>query len=201
MKRRTKIVATLGPVSRDETTITRLIREGMNVARLNFSHGTHKEFARMIRLIRKTAHRLGQPVCILQDLQGPKLRITEIAQGEVELHPGQPFTLTTESVPGDDKLVGVDFKELPHAVSAGGRILIDDGQVELQVTRIDGEQVETEVVIGGKLTSHKGINLPDSQLDIPNFTEKDESDLAFGLEHESTRWTPWQFPSSEPRRM
>ncbi len=181
--RRAKIVATIGPSSEDETTIQKLIECGMNVARLNFSHGTHEQHASRIERIRRISHRLGQPITILQDLQGPKIRIGNIQDGKILLEEGNKITLTTRCVPGDAALVSVDYPGLPRVVQPGGRILLSDGQMELQVTRVSEEDVETRVVLGGTLTPHKGVNLPGAQLDIPCFTEKDEADLKFGLQN------------------
>lgn len=182
MARCTKIVATIGPASQDASTIESLLKAGVNVARLNFSHGTHEVHAEVIRCLRETAQKLQQPLCILQDLQGPKIRTGELAAGAVEILPGQPLTLTTRSVPGDAQLVTVDFPELPLSVEPGGRILLDDGNLELQVTRVEGEQVFTRVVVGGVLKPHKGINLPGARIPVSALTEKDKEDLAFGLE-------------------
>src|SRR5574341_216438 len=182
MERCTKIVATLGPASQDEQTIRELIRAGMNVARLNFSHGSYTDHAIRIERIRRISKELGQPVTILQDLQGPKIRTGEIAGGSVQLLPGQALTLTTEPMIGDQKMVSVDYPGLPASVKPGSRILLDDGNLELSVTAVNKDRVETLVSLGGALKSHKGVNLPGGLLEIPGFTQKDEDDLAFGLE-------------------
>ena len=131
MRRCTKIVATIGPASQDAQSIESLLKAGVNVARLNFSHGTHEVHAGVIRSLRETALRLRQPLCILQDLQGPKIRTGNLSAGSVEIIPGQPLTLTTQPVPGDAQRVTVDFPELPLSVEPGGRILLDDGNLEL----------------------------------------------------------------------
>ncbi len=183
MEHRTKIVATLGPASQDEQTIRELIRAGMNVARLNFSHGSYTDHAVRIERIRRISKELGQPVTILQDLQGPKIRTGEIAGGSVELLPGQALTLTTEPMIGDQKMVSVDYPGLPASVKPGSRILLDDGNLELSVTAVNKDRVETLVSLGGTLKPHKGVNLPGGLLEIPGFTQKDEDDLSFGLEH------------------
>jgi len=182
MERRTKIVATLGPASQDEHTITELIQAGMNVARLNFSHGSYADHAQRIDRVRRISNQLGTPVTILQDLQGPKIRTGEIAGGSVQIYPGQTLILTTQPVIVDQKQVSVDYPGLPASVKPGSRILLDDGNLELVVTSVTGERMETRVSLGGILKSHKGVNLPGSLLDIPGFTPKDEADLAFGLE-------------------
>ena len=180
--RRTRIVATIGPSCQDETTLEKLILAGVNVARLNFSHGTHTEHAAVIARIRKISSRTGVPVAILQDLQGPKVRTGVVAAGGVTLVPGQELILSTHKYPGDERLIPVDFPGLHRAVRPGNRILLDDGNLELNVVSIQGEEITTRVVLGGILKSHKGINLPGATLDIPGFTEKDREDLIFGLE-------------------
>ncbi len=183
-ERRAKIVATIGPSSEDEITIHRLIEAGMNVARLNFSHGTHDEHAERIERLRKIAHRLGQPITILQDLQGPKIRIGEIKDKQITLLEGHNITLTTKPVPGDENVVSVDYEGLPKSVKPGGRILLSDGQMELLVEEVGGDSIKTKIVLGGILTPHKGVNLPGAELNIPCFTEKDEEDLRFGMSHD-----------------
>jgi pyruvate kinase len=184
-ERRAKIVATLGPASQDAATLDRLIEAGINVTRLNFSHGTHAEYASLIGRVRAAAERAGKPICILQDLQGPKIRVGNLAE-PVELTRGETITLVTKdwiangAVPGDH--IPVDFRELPRFVTDGSPILLDDGNLELEVVGVDTAAVRALVVIGGKLKSHKGINLPGARIDIPGMTSKDEEDLAKGLE-------------------
>ena len=182
MERRAKIVGTIGPASQEVGTIEKLLQSGLNVARLNFSHGTHEEHAIVIKRLREIAARLQKPLCIMQDLQGPKIRTGDLADGAVELVPGQPFCLTTQSVPGDAHQVSVDFDDLPHSVEPGKRILLDDGNLELVVVGLNDEQIDTRVVVGGILKPHKGINLPGGRLNISAVTKKDEGDLAFGLQ-------------------
>ncbi len=182
MERRTKIVATIGPACRDEHTLERLIQSGMNVARLNFSHGTHTDHAAIIGLIRSLSQRLGQPITLLQDLQGPKIRTGELENDAIELVRDQQLILTTQPIVGSGQIVPVDFPELLESVKPGSRILLDDGIMELIVMDVQDEQVITRVVQGGTLKPHKGVNLPGSKIKIPGFTAKDEVDLAFGLE-------------------
>ncbi len=184
MIRRTKIVATIGPASQDEESLQQLIEAGMNVARVNFSHGNHQLHGEVIQRIRSFSKMLDRPVTILQDLQGPKIRTGEIKDGQVELIPGRSLKLTTESMVGDEKAVSVDFPQLPDCVEAGNRILLDDGSLELQVTGISQDCVHTQVVVGGTLKPHKGVNLPGARLEIPGFTDKDAEDLRFGLDQE-----------------
>ncbi len=182
MSRRAKIVATIGPATQDERMIHNLIQAGMNVARINFSHGTHRDHIESISHIRKTSRLLNTPVTILQDLQGPKIRTGEIKNGQVEINLGQRLTLTTKDILGDQNKISVDFKNLPKNVQPEGRILIDDGNLELVVTSVGDDYIDTQVVLGGILRSHKGINLPGAKLHIQSLTEKDKHDLAFGLE-------------------
>ncbi len=179
--RRAKIVATIGPASQEDGVLIEMIRAGMNVARLNFSHGTHADHARLIERIRRLADRLGQPVAILQDLQGPKIRIGDLDAPRL-LRAGETITLTTQPNPSRPDDLPVDYPDLPRAVRPGGQILIDDGQIELRVTSVGERTVQAEVVLGGEVRPHKGLNLPGARLLIPGFTEKDEEDLAFGLE-------------------
>ena len=181
MNRCTKIVATIGPACQEPNILEQLLLAGVNVARLNFSHGTHQDHAALIKRLREMAAHLGMPLAILQDLQGPKIRTGNLSAGSLNLVPGQLITLTTRDVPGDNHYVSVDFEDLPHSVSPGGRILLDDGNLELAVTAVGDDWVETRVVVGGVLKPHKGINLPGARLNISALTEKDMSDLAFGL--------------------
>ena len=181
MPRRAKIVATIGPASKDEVTLLGLLEAGIDVARLNFSHGSHADHRVTYERLRKLSKDLDHPVTILQDLQGPKIRVGELANGQVELQAGQSLTLTTQPVPGDKRIIPVDFPELVGSAQPGGRILLDDGNLELLVEKVSGNQVETKVVLGGILKSHKGVNLPGARLNIAGFTAKDEADLAFGL--------------------
>lgn len=155
----------------------------MDVARLNFSHGTHEDHHRVIKYVREEAERLGQVVAILQDLQGPKIRVGPVRNGVVSLFKGQRLTLTTRPVEfSDDRVVYVSYPTLSQDVSPGGRILIDDGLLELEVLETSQYDVVTEVVVGGPLRSRKGVNLPDIRTSTPSLTEKDLADLAFGLE-------------------
>lgn len=181
MQRRAKIVATIGPASQDEHVLTNLIQTGVNVARLNFSHGTHQDHAKSIQLLRDISHRVGTPVGIMQDLQGPKIRTGNLGKQGVHLETGQTVTLTTRTKFKGDQ-VPIDFPDLPNLVEPNSRILLDDGNLELTVDRVEGQEIHASVVLGGLLASHKGINLPGTHLTIPGFTEKDEEDLKFGLQ-------------------
>jgi pyruvate kinase len=181
MYRRAKIVATLGPASSDEATIRELIQAGMNVSRINFSHGAQADHAAAIKMIRRVADELGRPVTILQDLQGPKIRTGEIEGGKITLQVGQRLTLTTEPVLGNPQRVAVDYPKLAESAVVGERILLDDGNLELVVEAVTPKRVETRVSVGGVLKPHKGVNLPGASLDIDSFTDKDREDLVFGL--------------------
>ncbi len=184
MNRRAKIVATIGPACQDEHAIQHLISAGMNVARINFSHGKHEDHEQSIQRLRKVSEHLDQPITILQDLQGPKIRTGDLTEGQVEIVAGQTLTLSTVEVPGDSQCVSVDYPDLPHSAQVGGRILLDDGNLELLVNKIRKDAVETEVIIGGTLKPNKGVNLPGADLTLQAFTEKDKADLAFGLEQD-----------------
>jgi len=181
--RRTKIIATLGPSCSSEETIQKLLTSGVDVFRLNFSHGTPAERERLIEIIRHAATEQGKYVPIMGDIQGPKLRIGEV-DGVVQLPSGETFTITTDPVKGNASIVSTPFTPLPQEVQIGQRILINDGLVELVVTGIDKTNVTTRVLHGGPISSRKGMNFPDSELSIPAVTEKDREDVKFAVEHE-----------------
>jgi len=181
--RRTKIVATLGPATSTPHSITEMVSAGMNVARMNFSHGTHAEHAERIALVRDAARQLGQSVGVLQDLQGPKIRTGALADGKaVKLTAGQTFCITTEEIVGDAQRVSTTYELLPHDVEAHDRILLSDGLIELRVIKKTDTDVTTEITHGGALREHQGINLPEVSVSAPALTEKDVEDLYFGLE-------------------
>jgi pyruvate kinase len=184
MNRKAKIVATIGPASQSEEVLENLITAGMDVARMNFSHGTHEQHAERIALIRNVSGRLGISVGILQDLQGPKIRVGELAE-PIQLSEGETVVLyaTGTDCPGNgEKRIPVDFRQLFDSVRTSDRLLLDDGRLALEVTSVtDRCSLKARVLVGGLLTSHKGINLPGVRLRIAGFTEKDEADLAFGI--------------------
>ena len=183
--RRARIICTVGPASNSEETLRHLLRLGMDVARLNFSHGTHEEHARNIDRIRKAAHKESRTVCILQDLQGPKIRTGRLKSHEpVTVKTGSVVTITSKDVLGTAAVIATTFEGLGREVTAGARILLSDGLIELRVRRVQGGDVECEVVNGGLLGEHQGINLPGVALTIPALTEKDRKDLGFGLKHD-----------------
>lgn len=181
MDKHTKIVATLGPASQDPAVIRDLIEAGMNVARLNFSHGSHPQHAERVTTIRRISLELKKPVTILQDLQGPKIRTGKLKDGKIDLVPGREITITTEAVLGDQNLISIDFPPLLQTVMPGSRILLADGHMELQVLSISGGLIRATVILGGPLSEHKGVNFPGMHLEIPSLTPKDIEDLRFGL--------------------
>jgi len=182
--RHSKIVCTIGPASRSPRIIERLLRAGMDVARLNFSHGTHANHAENIGVLRAAAMHLQKPIAILADLQGPKIRTGALAGGSsVFLRTGQKFVITTARVLGDSTRVSTVFTPLPREVHRGDRILLSDGLIELRVQQVRGREVICEVVNGGTLGEHKGINLPGIKLRVPALTSKDREDLIFALKH------------------
>ncbi|HET6845042.1 MAG TPA: pyruvate kinase [Candidatus Angelobacter sp.] len=182
--RRAKIVCTLGPASNSEAIVRDLMRLGMDVARLNFSHGTHEEHARMIERLRKIADKEGRSICILQDLQGPKIRTGRLKyRAPVALKSGSHVVITSRDIPGTSSVISTTFKTLAQEVEPGARILLSDGLIELRVRAVRGDDVECEIVNGGLLGEHKGINLPGATVRVPSLTEKDEKDLEFGIRH------------------
>lgn len=180
--RKTKIVCTIGPASSNPDVLERLIKAGMNVARLNFSHGTHEEHSAVVGSIRTLSARLDMPVAILQDISGPKIRIGVFRDDEVLLKAGSVFTITTRDVTGDETQVGVNYRNLPNDVVAGDTILLCDGNIQLKVVDTTASDINCLVMVGGVLSSHKGINLPTATMDVPPLTAKDEDDLRFGIE-------------------
>lgn len=183
-QRRAKIVCTMGPACSTEAALRDLLRAGMDVARLNFSHGTHEEHGRMIRRLRRVAQAVKRPLCILQDLQGPKIRTGRLKHGQqVLLKAAAALTITPRDVPGTATLLSTTFPSLAQEVQPGERILLADGLIELRVKRVRGADVECEVVNGGLLGEHKGINLPGAAIRVPALTQKDIQDLKFGLKH------------------
>ena len=181
--RRAKIVCTLGPASSTAERIGELIDAGMDVVRLNFSHGTHEDHAKVLAIVRAEAERKGRAIAVLLDLQGPKIRVGRFAEGQIELKPGAPFTITTEDVLGDVDRVSTTYAGLPRDVRVGDHILLDDGYLSLAVTDVGDKDVKTLVVIGGTLKNNKGINLPGVDVSAPAVSDKDEADIAWGLRH------------------
>jgi len=178
---RTKIVCTIGPASRSPEALRGLADAGMDVARLNFSHGRHEEHAAVLSAVRRISAEIGRPIAVLQDLGGLKIRIGEIAGGSVRLEPGTAFTLTNRAVAGDAREVSLDYPDLTANVAPGDAVLLSDGDVELRVEAIDAAGIRCRVIAGGILSSHKGIHLPHRTIAAPGLTPKDRDDLAFGI--------------------
>ena len=179
--RRTKIVCTIGPASSSDKVLEGLIRAGMNVARLNFSHGDYPSHRRAIRKIRQFERKLRRPVGILQDLPGPKIRIGAVAGDHVRLQNRRPFVLTTRKILGSELAVSVNFSSLTSAVNSGDPILLGDGEIELEALEVGDHEVKCRIVVGGILGSHKGIHFPKSSLNIRALTRHDKQDMAFGI--------------------
>ncbi|MHB9036251.1 MAG: pyruvate kinase [Armatimonadota bacterium] len=193
--RRTKIVCTIGPASDSPEMIEKLIKAGMNVARLNFSHGSYDEHHEKIKLIRSISEKLGRTVGILQDLSGPKIRIGKIASPPVKLIPGQRYTFTTLEVEGDSERVTLPFPGLVKQVKKNQMIYVDDAKLEFKIVSTTANEIVTKVVIGGELYSNKGFTVPGADYDVPGVTEKDKEDLRFGLEH-NVDWAASSFVRS-----
>src|SRR3569833_2381155 len=176
--RRAKIVATLGPASSSPEVFRKLVRAGADVARLNFSHGSHAQKAELIAMVRKVSQEERKPICILADLQGPKIRTGKLKDHlPVQLIAGEHLTITPREILGTASGVGTTFKTLAENLERGSRILLSDGLIELRVDRIDGVNVICEIVYGGMLGENRGINLPGIPVKVPSLTEKDEEDL------------------------
>ncbi len=183
--RRTKIVATVGPGSAPAAMLERLFVAGVDIFRLNFSHGSHADHAEVITALRTLEARVGRPICILADLQGPKLRVGTFAEGAVELQEGHPFRLDLDDTPGDISRVRLPHPEIIAAAREGATLMLDDGKLVLRVTRCGLDYLDTIVLVGGRLSNRKGVNVPDVLLPIPALTEKDRLDLAFALHHQA----------------
>ena len=181
MKCRTKIIATLGPSSNSPEMIEGLINAGMNIARLNFSHGSTDDHRRMIHNVRSASKKTRMNVGILLDLQGPKIRTGKLSNQVVILEDGAPFVITTRDVPGDSQVVSTDYEGLPRDLTAGAHILLDDGLLELEVQKITGTDIHCRVIRGGELSEKKGINVPGAKLSVRSITDKDKEDLATGI--------------------
>ena len=197
MFRKTKIVCTLGPSTDKEGVLKRLIEEGMNVARFNFSHGDHEEQLGRLQMLQKLRKELKRPVAALLDTKGPEIRLRDFTDGKVELKDGQTFTLTTDEIMGDAKRVSITYKNLPEDVKPGDRILIDDGLIGMEVKEIkvtsgakadkDGNKpkdIICQVLNGGVISNRKGVNVPNVELSMPYISEKDYGDIVFAVEHD-----------------
>ncbi len=178
--KRTKIVCTIGPASGKPAVLVKMMKAGMNVCRLNFSHGTHPDHAKLVRMIRSSARKAKMPIAILQDLSGPKIRVGDMPEGGLKLTKGKIVVLSCDAKPRKDT-IEVQYKSLYKDVKKGDQILLDDGIMELKVEKIKGKEISAKVVVGGKLKSHKGLNAPTAKLSVSTITPKDKKDLKFGL--------------------
>lgn len=182
--RKTKIVCTLGPSSSDEKTMEAMLKAGMNVVRLNFSHGTHEEHKKTIEKFRHVRDSLKMPAAVLLDTKGPEIRTGNFARGEETLEDGQTFTLTTETIEGDKERASVTYKDLPKEVVPGDTVLINDGKIVIKVTGTNEKEVTGTVIHGGKISNHKGINLPNVKLNMQYISPQDREDILFGIRND-----------------
>ncbi|GAH51951.1 unnamed protein product, partial [marine sediment metagenome] len=178
--RKTKIVCTIGPASGSDQMIEKLALAGMNVARLNFSHGTYEQHATHIEAIRRVSSKLSLPLAILQDLPGPKIRTGELKKEAVWLNEGDDFTLTNKQVVGDEHIASVSLASLPNDVSPGNIIFLNDGAIKLEVVSTTNSEIRCKVVVGGMLAPKRGVNIPSVRLNVPSITDEDLSHLLFG---------------------
>src|SRR4051794_11563229 len=182
-RRRTKIIATLGPASATPEILARLFQAGADVFRLNFSHGTHDDHAARFAMIRELEEKFDRPIGILADVQGPKLRVGRFSGGRAHLQTGRAFRLDLNATPGDSNRVNLPHPEIIEAATIGATLLVDDGKLRLRVVHKRADALETEVVVGGAISDNKGVNVPDIVLPIPALTEKDRADLEFAVSH------------------
>ncbi|MBR2988411.1 MAG: pyruvate kinase, partial [Clostridia bacterium] len=183
--RKTKIVCTLGPATDDYSTLKKLIRAGMSVARLNMSHGTHEEHTKRMDMVKKARKELGLPVAILLDTRGPEIRIKTFENGKIELNEGDNFTLTTNEVEGNDKQVSVTYADMPKHLKKGDTVLLNDGMIELTVDGVTESDVHCSVINGGELTNRKSINLPGIEIDMPYLSDADRVDIEFAVKSDA----------------
>lgn len=181
--RKTKIICTLGPSTDKEGVMEELIKNGMDVARFNFSHGGHDEQMGRLKRLRELREKHGKHVAALLDTKGPEIRLKEFGAGRITVNEGDTFTLTTEDVVGDEKRVSITYMDLPKDLSVGDRVLIDDGLIELRVNRLTDTDIECTVVNGGQMSNKKGVNVPGVKLSMPYLSEKDKQDILFGIEN------------------
>ncbi len=182
--KKTKIVATIGPASESEEKLRELFENGLNVCRLNFSHGSHEEHKKRIDAIKKVRGEMNLPIAIMLDTKGPEIRLGDFTEGTIELEQDDIFTLTTRDILGDKTIVSISYKGLPQDIQVGGRILIDDGLVELKILQIiDGTDIKCIAINRGTLKNHKGVNVPNVKINLPAVTEKDIEDIKFGIEN------------------
>lgn len=182
--KKTKIICTLGPASRNEKTLEKMIQNGMNVARLNFSHGTHEYHGETIELLKNVREKLHVPLAIMLDTKGPEIRLCDFENDSVELKKGNIFTLTTKDILGNKDIVSITYKDLPPQLKAGNVVLIDDGKVSLEVLSTTENDVVCKVVVGGKISNHKGVNIPNVHLNFEYLSPRDKEDLLFGVKND-----------------
>ena len=182
--RKTKIICTLGPASESEEILRKLMLEGMNVARFNFSHGTHEEQLEKLNRVKRLREELNLPVAALLDTKGPEIRLKQFEKGKVELKTNQKFVLTVNDVIGTEEIASITYKDLPKDVSSGGRILIDDGLIELKIDEVTDTDIICTVINGGFVSNSKGVNVPDTVLSMPFISQRDYEDICFGIEHD-----------------
>ncbi len=182
--KKTKIVATIGPASESKEVLRELFENGVNVCRLNFSHGNHEEHQKRIDIIKETREEIDLPVAIMLDTKGPEIRIGDFESGTIEIKQNDTFTLTTRDILGDESIVSVTYKDLPNDVEVGGRILIDDGLVEFEILEINNTDIKCIAINSGTLKNHKGVNIPNVKINLPAVTEKDVEDIIFGIKNE-----------------
>ncbi|MBC8155465.1 MAG: pyruvate kinase, partial [Bacteroidetes bacterium] len=192
MLKKTKIVATVGPASETKEQLLALANAGVNVFRLNFSHGTHADHLTRFQRIREINEEYGLNLCILQDLQGPKIRIGNVENNGVEIKAGQRLVFTNDDILGSTERVSTPYKGMYQDVQIGERVLMDDGKLEVRVVGLEGTDIVTEVVYGGSMKSKKGVNLPNTKVSMPSVTDKDWADLDFGLEN-NAEWIALSF--------
>ena len=180
--RKTKIICTLGPASETEQVLREMIEAGMNVARFNFSHGSHEEHLKRLKLVKKLRKEMDVSLGALLDTKGPEIRLGKIEGGKTVLKDGDLFTLTTEQIVGDNTRASVSFQDLTKDVKEGDRILIDDGLIELQVQKVSDKEIQCVVLNGGPISDHKGVNVPNVELSMPYLSDKDRDDIKFGIE-------------------
>lgn len=180
--RKTKIICTIGPASESEENLRKLMKAGMNVARFNFSHGSHEEHKVKFARVLKVSGELGVSVATLLDTKGPEIRLRDFAAGKAELKAGQDFILTTEEILGDETKASITYKNLKEDVKEGSHILIDDGKIEMEVKKIEGEEIICKILNGGMVSNHKGINVPGVELTMPYISDVDRADIMFGVQ-------------------
>ena len=181
--RKTKIICTIGPASENEETLTQMCLAGMNVARLNFSHGTHAEHERKIELVKRVRQKLGLPIAIMLDTKGPEYRIGTFASGKVEVKTGDSFTFTTQDVAGDETKVSVNYKNLHKDLKPGNTVTVNNGIVRFEVESIEGTEIRCKCLAGGTLSDRKSMSFPNKVMSGPYISQQDRSDILFGIAH------------------